>query len=174
MQIGQLNNLIFPDFGGQPAASSAAKEARARGVPPVPETKNASEPVQSASANPTKTPIPADLVYSNARKGAGVEDAEGDAARAAEQHQLAMARSADAPSSLTVGKDGVLVSKPAATNSPSEAFVNFAVNTMRQYAEEQDRQKTLAKDAQGSSSDHLIPRSLGEVQKLASRFKLFA
>jgi hypothetical protein len=52
--------------------------------------------------------------------------------------------------------------------------VTFAVSAMRDYADEQERLKAAAQTSESSSAASLIPRSLAEVQKLASRFKLFA
>lgn len=58
----------------------------------------------------------------------------------------------------------------------SEEFVHYAVSTMRQFAEEQERARAVSRPdgAQDDQGVHLIPRNLGDIQKLASRFKLFA
>ena len=57
----------------------------------------------------------------------------------------------------------------AASGTPAEAFVQGAVTAMRSYAEAQERLKQA--DATPATR---LPRSLGDVQKLAARFKLFA
>ena len=59
-------------------------------------------------------------------------------------------------------------------NAKPQDFVSFAVSAMRDYADEQERLKASAQTSDGPPVASLIPRSLAEVQKLASRFKLFA
>ena len=174
MQIGQLNNLIYPDFGSQSATASPAKDTTVRPTPAAQDAPGVVATIQSTSDTAPAAPVPADLVYSNGSKANAASDTDADAARASEQYRQAVARSADSPSSLSLDKDGVLVSRPATQDSSSQAFVTFAVNTMRQYADEQERQKSRANDTQAEGSASRIPRSLGDVQKLASRFKLFA
>jgi hypothetical protein len=93
----------------------------------------------------------------------------------AQQHSQAVLRNAGSSTKLTVDKDGVLVAgaAPGANTKPQD-FVTLAVSAMRDYADEQERLKSAAQSSESSSTASLIPRSLAEVQKLASRFKLFA
>jgi hypothetical protein len=115
------------------------------------------------------------LVYSNGRKTAASGDAVSDTDRMAAQHSQALQRSAGSTTRLTVDKDGVLVAGAASTaaNKP-EDFVTFAVHTMRDFADEQERLKSTSQTSESTLATSLIPRGLAEVQKLASRFKLFA
>jgi hypothetical protein len=93
----------------------------------------------------------------------------------AQQHNDAVLRNAGNATRLTVDKDGVLVAgvAPAAGTKPQD-FVTFAVTAMRDYADEQERLKADSQNSASLTAASLIPRSLAEVQKLASRFKLFA
>jgi hypothetical protein len=119
-----------------------------------------------------------DLVYSDGRQRTTAPDADADTRRMAEQHRLAIERTAGTSTPLVVDKDGVLVTQAAASAnaSASEAtaadFVSFAVKTMREYAEEQARLKQQSASGEGAGSR--IPHSLADIQKLAARFKLFA
>jgi hypothetical protein len=119
------------------------------------------------------------LVYSNGRKAAGRGDAnrdtDGDIDRMAAQHNQAVLRNAGSSTKLTVDKEGVLVAGAASSaHSKPQDFVTFAVSAMRDYADEQERLKAATQSSDSPSAASLIPRSLAEVQKLASRFKLFA
>jgi hypothetical protein len=93
----------------------------------------------------------------------------------AAQHSQAVLRNAGSTTRLTLDKDGVLVAGAAsAADSKPQDFVTFAVSAMRDYADEQERLKSVAQASEGTTAASLIPRSLAEVQKLAARFKLFA
>ena len=100
-----------------------------------------------------------------------------DIERMAKRHQEALERMAGSAGNADVGKDGVLLAEPA---SPAEIkerqFMHFAVTAMREYADTQDRLKTIADKTEASApaTTSLVPRNLAEVQKLAARFKLFA
>jgi len=189
MQIGHLNHIQFPGVGNQPAPSNATTDASdaatgttsngrgaaVRQVTPAQNAPGVVAKIQSGSDGTSGVALPPGLVYSMARK-ASAEDADSDAdtGRMAEKHQQAMERASGANAQLAVDKDGVLVAKPAATDeSKSQSFVLFAVNTMREYADEQARLKAQDQPAD-TGATHIIPRNLGDVQKLAARFKLFA
>ena len=67
--------------------------------------------------------------------------------------------------------DLVYTAKPRTTTAtPAEAFVHGAVTAMRDYA---DTQARLKQSATATEVPSLLPRSLGDVQKLAARFTLF-
>ncbi len=174
MQMGSLNSLSFlpgstaPTAGkandSDTAASAAASARSAAADTPAPDAAGVVVTIQSDAA--ARTALPADLVYSNS--GPKPSASSDSADPAAGQYSQALQRSAGSPSSLSIDKDGVLVARPAtAADIKSQAFVTSAVTTMRNYADEQDRLKQL-------SAASLVPRSMAEVQKLASRFKLFA
>lgn len=183
MQIGHTKHISLPGVGNQPAAPKPSDDSAAtldtpasgrgsavRQLTPAQNAPGVVAKIQSGSDGAASVALPPGLVYSNARKSTPAEDTDADTARMAEQHRQALERATQAPTGLAVGKDGLLVAKPAQTKS--EEFVHFAVNAMREYADEQARLK--AENAQADSTAHLIPRNLGEVQKLAARFKLFA
>lgn len=199
MQIGHLNHLNFPkgvpqalvggaaDDGESPAALApgAAKPGLGATVRTLTPAQDAPGVILKLQKDSMATPGPGlanGLVYSNARKSAAAE-ADSDTERMAEQHRLALERSNGNTTRLSLGKDGVLVAQAAAaldgsadtTNpaTPAPDFVTFAVGAMRDYANEQERLKNSgAQDGQGSAQS-LIARGLGDVQKLAARFKLF-
>lgn len=124
-------------------------------------------PITVAAAQPNA------LVYSKAGKSEVAPDESSDTLRMAAQHQQALERNAGSTNSLSVDKDGVLVAEPA---SPEEIkarqFMHFAVAAMRDYADASDRVKTAAAGQEDAAA--LIPRSLSEAHKLATRLKLFA
>ena len=184
MQIGSSNPLSFLPGSSTPLAGKAndhdsdtAGSGRGLAVP-------AATPVQDAAgviltlapdAATPGTALPADLVYTASPKAAAAQDTDRDTARMALQHSQAVARSAGSASSLRVDKDGVLIAKPASPGEiKAQEFVHFAVTAMRDYADTQDRLKQAARQAEAAIPTPLIPRSLGDVQKLAARFKLFA
>ncbi len=184
MQIGHTKHITLPGLGNQPtapktsddsesnAALGAAVSGRGAAVRQITPAQNAPgvvAKIQSGSEGAVAVALPPGLVYSNTRKAAAAEDTDADTTRMAEQHRQAMERASQAPSGLAVGKDGLLVAKPAQTKS--EEFVHFAVNAMREYADEQAR---LKEESNQADTAHIIPRNLGEVQRLAARFKLFA
>jgi hypothetical protein len=191
MQIGLLNHLNFPKGGNQPlSANTDDSKAAADGTAtpslgtPIPALAPAQDApgvvlrIQSDAAI-ASAGVAKDLVYSNGRKAAGSGDAnrdtDNDIDRMAAQHNEAVLRNAGSSTKLTVDKDGVLVAGAASSaNSKPQDFVTFAVSAMRDYADEQERLKAAAQTSESSSAASLIPRSLAEVQKLASRFKLFA
>lgn len=183
MQIGHTKHITLPGVGNQPTppktgddsaatpdALVSGRGAAVRQITPAQNAPGVVAKIQSGSDGAATVALPPGLVYSNTRKAAPAEDTDADTARMAEQHRQAMERATQAPTGLAVGKDGLLVAKPAQTKS--EEFVHFAVNAMREYADEQARLKAEA--TQADTTAHLIPRNLGEVQKLAARFKLFA
>jgi hypothetical protein len=177
MQIGQLNHLKYPSLGNQPGLGNAADDAdAATGATSTPQdAPGIIVKLQSDSSTPPGLALGRDLVYSNGRPGNTDNDSDADTRRMAEQHRMAMGRAASTPASLAIDKDGVLVAKPAASGSAApQDFVSFAVNTMRDFADEQARLKAQNASTEGASGTSLIPRSLGDVQKLAARFKLFA
>ena len=192
MQIGQLNHLNYPNLGNQAANGAAAGDAgSAAGTSAKSSGRSAAAataaPVQDAvgvilklqadiSAQPSVA-LQKDLVYSDGRQRTTAPDADADTRRMAEQHRLALERTAGTSTPLVVDKDGVLVTQAAASanaaaeDSASTDFVTFAVKTMRDYADEQARLKPQAAAGEGTGS--LIPHSLADIQKLAARFKLF-
>lgn len=191
MQIGPNRLLSFLPGSTQPLApqagdkdtstsQAAARSASTASAAALPDATPAQEDagvilaIQSEAAGANA--LPKDLVYSNARKSTAPADDSSDTEHMALRHQQALERMAGSSSKLDVGKDGVLLAEPA---SPAEVkerqFMHFAVNAMREYADTQDRLKTMA-DKTGASAPatSLVPRSLADVQKLAARFKLFA
>jgi hypothetical protein len=188
MQIGLLNHLNYPKGNSLPLAGNAADDgsdvassaastgrgAAVRPTAPVAQAAGVLVTIQADSATAAGIAVPDGLVYSNGRKAATSSDTDGDTDRMAQQHSQAVLRNAGSSTSLTVGKDGVLVAKPAAAaDAKPTDFVTFAVNTMRDFADEQERLKQTTQ-AEGTATASILPRSLAEVQKLASRFKLFA
>jgi hypothetical protein len=188
MQIGQLNHLNFPKGGNPLLAANTGDDSTAAADGGATPTAGAALPaltpaadapgvilkLQGAAATASAS-LAKGLVYSNGRKAAASGDADSDNARMAQQHSQAVLRNAGSSTKLTVDKDGVLVAgaAPAANTKPQD-FVTLAVSAMRDYADEQERLKSAAQSSESSSTTSLIPRSLAEVQKLASRFKLFA
>jgi len=193
MQIGQLNHLNYPNLGNQAANGAAAGDAgsaagtsakssgRSAAAAPAAPLQDAVGVILKLQADISAQPSVAlqkDLVYSDGRQRATAPDADADTRRMAEQHRLALERTAGTSTPLVVDKDGVLVTQAAASasaaaeDSASTDFVTFAVKTMRDYADEQARSKPQA--AQGGGTGSLIPHSLADIQKLAARFKLFA
>jgi len=72
------------------------------------------------------------------------------------------------------GPEGVLLAMPAsAVEIKSQAFMQHAVAAMRAYADEQERSKAFGTATAGSSAASLIPHSLADVQRLATRLRLF-
>jgi hypothetical protein len=191
MQIGLLNQLSFPSGSKQPLAgntddsapdaasgalSSAPARARHVAMPvatPVQDASGVILKIQSDTRGAAAVALPADLVYSDGRKDAGVQDADSDAARMQAEHSQALQRSAGSATQLSVDNEGVLVAKPAAATQGRD-FVSFAVSAMRDYADEQERLKSANPAPSGASAAALLPRGLAEVHKLAARFKLFA
>ena len=190
MQIGQLNHLNFPK-GNNPllAANTGDDSTAAADGSATPTTGTALPALTLAADAPgvilklqgdaatANASLAKGLVYSNGRKAATSSDADSDndTARMAQQHSQAVLRNAGNTTKLTVGKDGVLVAGAApAVNTKPQDFVTLAVSAMRDYADEQERLKSATQSSDSTSTASLIPRSLAEVQKLASRFKLFA
>lgn len=188
MQIGLLNHLTFPKGSNQPLAGNSgdASTAAADGTasPGLGAIVRALTPAQDAPGvilklqnDSTATPgvgLAKGLVYSNGRKAAAGNDGDSDTERMALQHSQALQRSVGSSTKLTLDKDGVLVAgSPSSTDTKPEDFVTFAVHTMRDYADEQDRLKQTKQGQRGGAAD-LIPRGLAEVQKLTARFKLFS
>lgn len=165
MQINHLKHLMFPE-AVQPAPPGKTGEGNATGA--------GLSGTSAGAAAPT-------------RRGAVKDQGEAPPApRAASQPGVIVSIRGDGSGNPITGASADLVytgkrNAPAAdealtpkfVGTKSEEFVNFAVQTMRQFAEEQERAKALAKPAAGDEA-HLIPRNLGDVQKLAARFKLFA
>jgi hypothetical protein len=193
MQIGLLNQLNFPDRAGAPAAGNASESSAGTSVSQstgsLPAPASASDPTTSAASVVLSLRSDGDagsgqtlkngLIYSNGLKPAPNQDA--DTAGMAEQYRLAMQRTGGSPANLSVDKNGVLSastgSRPvngSASDSNSQDFVTFAVTTMRDLADSQDRLKNSTAQATGSAAASLVAKGLGDVQKLAARFKLFA
>ncbi|NVO04937.1 MAG: hypothetical protein HXX19_02790 [Rhodoferax sp.] len=191
MQIGLLNHLNFPKSGnpllnananaGDDSTTAIAADgstkpglgATLRQLTPAQDAPGVILKLQGEDSTTAADGLAKGLVYSNGRKAAAVSDADSDTVRMAEQHSQALQRSAGSSTRLTLDKDGVLVAGVAAADKPAD-FVSVAVSAMRTYADEQERLKTAAKAGDGASAASLIPRSMAEVQKLASRFRLFA
>ena len=167
MQINRLSHLIFPDpplttsgkssDGSAVGSGSAGKSAVAE-LPLRRTAATATADAAEAAQLPSTVIQPGVIV---SIRGAGNAGA-----------------GADAPTDVvyTDKRNTPAVDSDQAAHfagTKSEAFVNFAVQTMRQFADEQERSKSQAKPSANESA-HLIPRNLGEVQKLAARFKLFA
>jgi hypothetical protein len=187
MQIGLLNHLNFPKSSNQPLAANTgddstavadgsampARAAVVRETRPTQEAPGVILKIQPDAAASAAVAI--GLVYSNGSKAGAGSDADSDTDRMAAQYSQAVQRSAGSTTNLTLGKDGVLVAKPAsASDDKPQDFVSFAVHAMRDFADEQDRLKSTSQSNDGAVAASLIPRSLAEVQKLAARFKLFA
>jgi hypothetical protein len=189
MQIGLLNHLNFPKSSNQPLAansdddSTAAAEgsatpglgAAARQRTPAQDAPGVILQLQRENAATPGVGLANGLVYSNGRKAVASSAADSDTDRMAAQHSQAVQRNAGSTTKLTLDKDGVLVATAASAADAKPAdFVTFAVHAMRDFADEQERLKSASTTGDGTSMASLIPRSLAEVQKLASRFKLFA
>jgi hypothetical protein len=189
MQIGLLNHLNFPK-GSKPPFSSNTDDSTAAANRTATSGSGATTPALEketpsdapgvvlklqSDATAARAGLANALVYTNGRKATGSGDSESDIDRMAKQHDEAVQRNAGSSTTLTVDKDGVLVAGAAsAANAKPQDFVTFAVNAMRDYADEQARLKAAAQTSDSTTATSLIPRSLAEVQKLASRFKLFA
>jgi hypothetical protein len=187
MQIGQLSHLNYTKSNPLLAANTgddstvgadgSAAPTSGAALPALTPAQDAPGVIlkiqgEAATAN---AGLAKGLVYSNGRKTAASSDGESDTARMAQQHSQAVLRNAGSSTKLTVDKDGVLVAGAApADNTKPQDFVTLAVSAMRDYADEQERLKSAAQLSDSTSTASLIPRSLAEVQKLASRFKLFA
>ncbi len=189
MQIGLLNHLNVPkssnpllaaNTGDDSAAAADGKAtpglgAAVRLLTPAQDAPGVVLKLQSDGGAASSRALPPGLVYSNGRKAAVGNDADSDTERMAAQHNQAVLGNAGSTTKLTLDKDGVLVAGAAsAADSKPQDFVTFAVSAMRDYADEQERLKTVAQASEGTTAASLIPRSLAEVQKLAARFKLFA
>ena len=191
MQIGLLNHLNFPKGSKLPFSAStddsaaAANGAAMQGLgataiapeqTPPPEAPGVVLKLQSDTAAAGGS-LEKWQVYTDGRKAAanGNTNGDSDIDRMAKQYNDAVLRTAGNSTKLTVDKDGVLVAGAAsAANGKPQDFVTFAVSAMREYADEQERLKTASQPNGGTSAASIIPRSLADVQKLASRFKLFA
>ena len=189
MQIGQLNHLNFPKSSSPLLAANTGDDsttaadgtstpglgATVRQLTPAQDAPGVVLKLQSGTSAAQGLALANGLVYSNGRKVAAGTDVDGDTDRMTAQHSQALQRSAGSTTKLTLDKDGVLVAgATSATGNQSADFVTFAVHAMRDFADEQERLKSASKPDQAASVASLIPRSLAEVQKLASRFKLFA
>ncbi len=193
MQIGLLNHLNFPKGSKLPfSANTDDSTAAANGAatPGLGATAPAPEQTPPPDAPGVVLKLQGDVaaasaclekwqVYTDGRKAAANgnthSDTDSDIDRMAKQYNEAVLRTAGNSTKLTVDKDGVLVAGAAsAANSKPQDFVTFAVSAMRDYADEQARLKAESQAGDSASATSLIPRSLAEVQKLASRFKLFA
>ncbi len=192
MQIDRLNHLHFPPdsnpaSAGKESASAGAASAKPAAVarPQVPKLVDRAEhqppsvvlKIQSKADGVAgvATDVP---VYADARKVApGASDAA-DEALMAQEHQQALERNAGVLTRMSVDKDGVLVvAKPqaavdtAASPAPTD-FVTMAVNTMREFADAEARQKAESAGSAGNSD--VSVGTLKGLQHLAARFKLFA
>jgi hypothetical protein len=157
------------------ATATPARAATVRALAPTQDAPGVILTLQNESAATPGVGLANGLVYSNGRKTAASDDADSDTERMAAQHSQALQRSAGSTTRLTVDKDGVLVAGTASTSDTKPAdFVTFAVHTMRDFADEQERLKSTSQTSESTSATSLIPRGLAEVQKLAARFKLFA
>ena len=186
MQIGLLNHLNFPTGSKLPQtgntsedatsatndATTSAPGAAVRALTPAQDAPGVVLQLQS-DAGPGVAQANG-LVYGDGRKTPGSSDADSDIERMALQHRQALQRNAGSTTQLALDKDGVLVAKPASAATKPQDFVSLAVSAMRNYADEQERLKAATKQDSSASAVSLLPRSLAEVQKLASRFKLFA
>ncbi|MBK9440377.1 MAG: hypothetical protein IPN53_03320 [Comamonadaceae bacterium] len=190
MQISHLNQFTFPKTtiqsltgnlsedkagGTTDIAASATKPDlgdAVRQLTPAQDAPGVILKLQSGSNSAN------DLVYSDTPKGQVGQGIEAESM--AEQHHLAQARHSGPPTRLSVDPSGVLVanagvgvaSKPTEEAKPVD-FVSFAVSAMRDYADEQNRLKISAKQDSQASTTSLFASGLGDVQKLAARFKLF-
>jgi hypothetical protein len=80
----------------------------------------------------------------------------------------------DSPSAiLALGSHNASTTGAAAAGSKPD-FVTYAVKAMRDYANAQEQLKATTTPASTASSTSTIARSLGDMQKLAARFKLFS
>jgi len=185
MQIGLLNHLNLPkssnpllaaNTGDDKTAAEGSVKSGAGATLPVPTpAQDAPGVVLKLQSEAATAGLAKGLVYSNGRKAVVGNDADSDTERMAAQHSQAVLRNAGSTTRLTLDKDGVLVAGAAsAADSKPQDFVTFAVSAMRDYADEQERLKSVAQASEGTTAASLIPRSLAEVQKLAARFKLFA
>jgi hypothetical protein len=194
MQIGSSNPLTYiagnmPALTGRAGESDAATSREADNAARAGATADPIAPLQDSTVARENAGViltlqsdqalarnAQALVYSKARPV--VANADADNERRALQHTDAQQRSATSVSQLSVDSNGVLLAIPASrAEVRAQEFVHHAVNTMRAYADEQDRLKHMAKTDAASPSAQgaaLIPRSLAEVHKLAARFKLFA
>jgi hypothetical protein len=196
MQIGHSTQLSILKSVSQPLAAnsangqagdatevgtSAAKSALNAGVSQlmaVDDGPGVILKLQSDGSTTTGLVKPQDMVYSNASKVQASQDSDAD--QMAAQHQLALERSKAAPTRLSVDKNGLLVANAGVdqttgeADSPPKDFVTFAVKAMRDYAANQDRLKAIAEQSSHVSATALLARGLGDVQKLAAKYKLFA
>jgi len=190
MQIGHLNQFNFPKTTNQPLlgnpsddkSSGATDVASSTTKHGLGEAVRQLTPAQDAPAIILKLQSGSNtadgLVYSNTPKGQGGKSAA--AQGMAEQHHSTNERHNTQATHLSVDASGVLVatagvgaaSEPAEVAKPVD-FVSFAVSAMREYADEQNRLKISVKQDSQASSTSLLASGLGDVQKLAARFKLF-
>ncbi len=190
MQIGHSNQLNFLKTTNQPLtgnpsedkASGATDTAASATKPGLGEAVRQLTPAQDAPGVILKLQSGSNtadgLVYSNTPRGQGGNNTAAESM--AEQHHSAQARHNGQATRLSVDPSGVLVANAgvgAARESTEEAkpvdFVSFAVSAMREYADEQNRLKISVKQVNPASPMSLIASGLGDVQKLAARFKLF-
>ena len=194
MQIGLLNQPNFPETAGTTVDRNASESSGSDGVTdagggqPVtllpssgtsPSASSAILALRSDGASGSSQTLANGLVYSGGGKPLPTQDA--DTASMAEQYRLAMQRAGGSTTNLTVDKNGVLSASSgtapvngSSSDNTSHDFVTFAVSTMRDLADEQDRLKNTPAQASGSTAASLVAKGLGDVQKLAARFKLFA
>lgn len=191
MQIRHSTHVQQPPVGLQTATPSTGdadtgevnkgamhgRGAAVRQLTPAHDAPGVIAKIQSGGDGTSDISLPPGLVYSLARKAdaSSSADTDADTQRMAEQHRQALQRNAGTSTNLAVDKDGVLVAKPGANaDAKAQDFVTFAVNTMREYADEEARQSAQTAQTEATSTAPLLPRSLGDVQKLAARFKLFS
>lgn len=191
MQIDRLNHLHFPpDSNPAPTGKEPASAAGTHGKSAAVVRPNLPTLVDRTVHQPPSVVLKIQSkadgvagaatdgpVYADARKAAPASDAA-DEAQMAQEHQQALERNAGVLTRMSVDKDGVLVvAKPhapvdtAASAAPTD-FVTMAVNSMREFADAEARQKAEAAGSAGKSD--VSAGTLKGLQHLAARFKLFA
>jgi hypothetical protein len=184
MQIERLNHLQFPPDSKIPAANvqdSVAARPNAAQPPTLPmasavvRIQASAEESPTVAAASTVAATPAANVYSDTRRAGKPVAPDEDAQRKEQEYQNALSRSQASPARLSVGQDGVMVSarKTADAGNAPQDFMTVAVNTMREYANEAERQKRSG-ESSGAGAGGPGGGALRGIQQWTSKLKLFA
>ncbi len=191
MQIDRYSHLQFPLDNAANAtgrdATSTAPGATAGKSQPRPAVLQPQQPASVRTESvvlkiqwpdgPSIGTLPGDApVYSKASTAVTTPDTLTPDSQL-QDHLRAVDRNAGVFTKMSVSKDGVLVATPQpATQAKAPDFVALAVSAMREFSDENDRQKARASAESAAQAPTPEPArgALKGLQQLAAKFNVFA
>ncbi len=182
MQIDRLNHLKFPTdtsaalTGKEGPSTSPLTYGRLRAPNPAAAdiALERAHGQQSSTVLQLKGEAASPSVYSNGRPSLAQQDDDMDVHSMSLDHQLALERTKDTFTQLTVRPDGVMVAKQHSSVTANQPeFVTLAVTAMRDFADAAERNKKHADLIAPIQTEAHAPVLHG-LQKLAARLNVFA